>query len=140
MNFGTSVAIESIHSTTAIHPYPHPYTTKILGEALLFRYLEEIKYLQQQLIYLQTELLEIKRELDKKIKILEERTTSTEEEEIKFRKIPEEEAKELVKKYISENPGCLTSEIIEELQLDPLLVAKVLKQLEEGVIEKCEPE
>lgn len=58
------------------------------------------------------------------------------EEGIVLREIPEEEARKLILDYIEKHPGCLTSEIIENLALDPLLVGRILRQLEkEGKIE-----
>jgi predicted transcriptional regulator len=53
------------------------------------------------------------------------------EEELEFRDISEDEARKLILDYIEKHPGCLTSDIIEGLGLDPLLVGKILKQLEE---------
>jgi len=44
---------------------------------------------------------------------------ATEGIEIKFRIIPENEAKEVIEGYVREHPGCITSEIIENLKLDP---------------------
>jgi len=50
---------------------------------------------------------------------------------IDLRVIPESEAKKVIKKYISEHPGCITSEIIENLELDPALAVEALNLLEE---------
>jgi len=50
---------------------------------------------------------------------------------IDLRVIPESEAKKVIKKYIMEHPGCITSEIIENLRLDPALVVETLDLLEE---------
>ena len=50
---------------------------------------------------------------------------------IDLRVIPESEAKKVIKKYISEHPGCITSEIIENLELDPALAVQALNLLEE---------
>lgn len=47
------------------------------------------------------------------------------------RVIPESEAKKVIKKYIREHPGCITSDIIENLKLDPALAVEVLNLLEE---------
>ncbi len=52
-------------------------------------------------------------------------------EVIDLRVIPESEAKEVIKKYIREHPGCITSEIIENLRLDPALAVETLVLLEE---------
>lgn len=48
---------------------------------------------------------------------------------IELKKIPLEEAKLLIHKYIKEHPGCRTSDLIIELALDPDLVIKALSQL-----------
>ena len=45
--------------------------------------------------------------------------------------IPEEEALAKIKDYVNNHPGCRTSEIIFDLRLDPDLVLKILKKLEE---------
>ncbi len=37
----------------------------------------------------------------------------------------------VIKKYIREHPGCITSEIIENLNLDPALAVQALNLLEE---------
>ena len=50
---------------------------------------------------------------------------------IDLRVIPENEAKKVIKKCIREHPGCITSEIIENLELDPALVVEALNLLEE---------
>nr|QNO51300.1 hypothetical protein ILBEGJOJ_00030 [Methanosarcinales archaeon ANME-1 ERB6] len=50
---------------------------------------------------------------------------------IDLRVIPESEAKKVIKKYIREHPGCITSEIIENLNLDPALAVEALNVLEE---------
>ncbi|MCK4397409.1 MAG: hypothetical protein KAV25_00260 [Methanophagales archaeon] len=50
---------------------------------------------------------------------------------IELRVIPESEAKKVIKKYIREHPGCITSEIIENLELDPALAVEALNLLEE---------
>ncbi len=48
-----------------------------------------------------------------------------------LRVIPESEAKKVIKKYIREHPGCITSDIIENLNLDPALAVQALNLLEE---------
>jgi len=68
--------------------------------------------------------------------IIPPKTTTKEEEMIELRQIPKEQAKELIYEYIKKNPGCWTSDIIIDLQLDPDLVLKVLEELKnEGKIE-----
>jgi len=52
-------------------------------------------------------------------------------ETIEFKVLPREEAVKLIEDYIEKHPGCLTSEIIEALQLDPSLVVDILRELEE---------
>ncbi|MCS7365182.1 MAG: hypothetical protein NDF54_07090 [archaeon GB-1867-035] len=98
----------------------------ILKDNVISTFLDEIDLIQRKLRQLEEriELLEIKYE-KKKI-----------EEKMFFRRIPKNEAKSLIKEYISKNPGCLTSEIIEDLRLAPELVIKILQELErEGEIE-----
>ncbi|AIY89940.1 MarR family transcriptional regulator [Geoglobus acetivorans] len=59
-----------------------------------------------------------------------------EKEVVYLRTIPVGEAKKLVLDYIERHPGCWTEEIFMNLRLDPLLVSKVLRELEkEGLIE-----
>lgn len=50
---------------------------------------------------------------------------------IEFGIIPESEARVVIEGYIRGHPGCTTSEIIENLILDPALVVEVLNFLEE---------
>lgn len=64
-------------------------------------------------------------------KCLEEREKLAEKGVLKLRKIPHEKAVALIKSYIDEHQGCRTSDIIYDLALDPDLVLKVLKKLEE---------
>ncbi len=54
-----------------------------------------------------------------------------ERKEIEFRVIPESEASEVIERYVKGHPGCITSEIIENLTLEPSLVVEVLNLLEE---------
>ena len=64
-------------------------------------------------------------------KCLEEKEKRAEEEIIRLRKIPHEEAVGFIKEYIDKHQGCRTSDIIYDLELDPELVLSVLKELEE---------
>ena len=50
---------------------------------------------------------------------------------IDLRVIPKSEAKKVIKKYIREHPGCITSEVIENLNLDPALAVQALNLLED---------
>ena len=50
---------------------------------------------------------------------------------VEFKIIPESEAKGVIEGYVRAHPGCITSEIIENLRLDPALVVEVLNSLEE---------
>ena len=65
-------------------------------------------------------------------KHLEEKEKLAEREVLKLKKIPHKKAVALVKKYVDEHQGCRTSDIIYDLALDPDLVLKVLKELEEN--------
>ena len=57
------------------------------------------------------------------------------EEEIVLKKIPFDQAKKLIYLYIRNHPGCLTGDIIVDLELDPDLVLEVLSYLKhEGII------
>jgi hypothetical protein len=51
--------------------------------------------------------------------------------EILFRSISEEDAKKEIEGYITTHPKCRTSQIIDDLQLDPKFIVEILKQLEE---------
>lgn len=57
------------------------------------------------------------------IKLDEETST------VELRKIPLQEAKSLIYKYIKEHPGSRTSDLIIELALDPDIVVEALSQL-----------
>jgi len=46
-----------------------------------------------------------------------------------FKVIPIKKATLMIKDYVSKNPGCLTSQIISDLHLDPDLVLKILRKL-----------
>jgi hypothetical protein len=50
---------------------------------------------------------------------------------IPLRSIDRSIAKREVDLYIEEHPGCFTSEIIESLHLDPILVGEILKELQD---------
>lgn len=63
-------------------------------------------------------------------KCLEEKEKHIETEVVELKKIPEKEAVELIKSYIDNHAGCLTSDIIFDLKLAPDLVLKVLGKLE----------
>ncbi|RLE55731.1 MAG: hypothetical protein DRJ30_03385 [Candidatus Methanomethylicota archaeon] len=80
--------------------------------------------------------------LKEKVEELEGKYKNIIMEEIAFfKRISKDEAKNLIKEYIHQHPGCLTSEIIEKLELDPELVNEVLIELErEGEIEARNPE
>lgn len=58
-------------------------------------------------------------------------THSDNSDEIELRKIPKNEAIELIKAYIVKHLGCRTSDIIYDLTLDPDLVMECLNELEE---------
>jgi hypothetical protein len=78
----------------------------------------------------------VRKVLDEKLeevirKCLEEKEKVAEKEVLKLRKIPHKEAIALIKEYINEHQGCRTSDIIYDLALDPDLVLRVLKELEE---------
>jgi len=49
---------------------------------------------------------------------------------VKLKKISLEEAKSRIYRYIKEHPGCRTSDIIMDLELDPDVVLKALSQLQ----------
>lgn len=50
---------------------------------------------------------------------------------VEFKSIPESEAKGVIEGYVRAHLGCITSEIIENLGLDPSIVVEALKLLEE---------
>ncbi len=93
-------------------------------------YRKELNHLRDYVFELEKIIFELKRELD----LL--KSELKQENVLEFRKISKDAAKELIRDYVLKNPGCLTSEIIENLKLDPELVVQILKELEEeGVIE-----
>jgi len=51
-------------------------------------------------------------------------------QEIELRVLPIPQAKDLIKKYVDENPGCLTSDIIINLGLEPRNVLEAISQLQ----------
>lgn len=75
--------------------------------------------------YILKKLELLKREIEELEDLIES------EELIEFRELSEEEARKLILDYIENHPGCLTSEIIESLGIDPVLVGRILKELEE---------
>ena len=103
---------------------------------------KEIEHIREQFLDLERTMLEIKRELDSRVDRIEEKLAELElGETIEFKVLPREEAVKLIEDYIEKHPGCLTSEIIEALQLDPSLVVDILRELEEkGEVESREPE
>lgn len=52
-------------------------------------------------------------------------------DEVYFSVISRESAKSRIIEYINNNPGCMTSAIIEETKLDPLLTMEILKELKQ---------
>lgn len=56
----------------------------------------------------------------------------SEEQEIVLRSLPRNEAVKVIKKYIDENPGCRTSDIILNLEIDPDLVLEIISNLQQG--------
>ena len=57
------------------------------------------------------------------------------DQEITFRFIGKDEAKNQIREYIAQHPGSLTSEIIEALKIDPITTADTLEELKrEGLV------
>jgi hypothetical protein len=57
------------------------------------------------------------------------------DQEIKFRLISKDEAKNQIREYITQHPGSLTSEVIEALRIDPITTADTLEELKrEGLV------
>jgi hypothetical protein len=57
------------------------------------------------------------------------------DQEITFRSIGKDEAKNQIREYITQHPGSLTSEIIEALRIDPLTTVDILEELKhEGLV------
>jgi hypothetical protein len=50
---------------------------------------------------------------------------------IHLRKMRKDTAKQLIREFINQNPGSLTSEIIEGLRIDPVLAIETLKELKQ---------
>lgn len=56
-------------------------------------------------------------------------------ETTEFKEVSKEEAKAVIKDYVLRNPGCLTSQMIKDLRLNPEIVVEALKELtKEGEI------
>jgi hypothetical protein len=74
-------------------------------------------------------------------KCLEEtaKESKTEESGDELRKIPKKEAVALIKKYVDNHQGCLTSDIVFGLKLDLDLVIKCLHELEKDTSVRGEP-
>jgi predicted transcriptional regulator len=51
------------------------------------------------------------------------------EPEIRLRRIDKADARKKIQHYINKNPGCLTSEIIEGLLIEPGLAMQTLEEL-----------
>lgn len=65
-----------------------------------------------------------------------------EEEEdftIQLRELSHDDAMTEIQKYISQNPGCLISDVIENLRIDPEVVMEILKQLKDSNELKSKP-
>ena len=102
-------------------------------------FLRELESMKQNFLKLIDELFARQKMLEERIEKLERRIAE-EKRIIEFRELPKEEALRIIKEYIRKHPGCTTSQIIEDLRLDPPLVAEVLKELEEkGEVEGLEP-
>lgn len=57
------------------------------------------------------------------------------DQEITFRSISKDDAKNQIRQYIIQHPGSLTSEIIEALRIDPITTADTLHELkDEGLV------
>jgi hypothetical protein len=57
------------------------------------------------------------------------------DQEITFRSISKDEAKDQIRQYITQHPGSLTSEIIEALRIDPITTVDTLRELKhEGLV------
>lgn len=50
---------------------------------------------------------------------------------IELKKLDKATAKKLIQEYIEKKPGCITSDIIMKLELDPMQVMGILKELKE---------
>ena len=69
-------------------------------------------------------------DFEKELKELKSKSEAkSEDQEIILKTIPRDEALKLIKKYIDKNPGCRTSDIIINLEIDPDLVLDVIRTL-----------
>lgn len=58
-----------------------------------------------------------------------------EDREIIFKPINRDEAKGRIRRYVTRHPGSLTSEIIESLAIDPIMLVDILEELKsEGLV------
>jgi hypothetical protein len=71
--------------------------------------------------------------LNSRIKQLEiQGTAAVQTEILEIRNVSPADAKEEVRQYVKSNPGSLTSQIVENLRIDPRIVAAVLDELEQA--------
>ncbi len=89
----------------------------------------EFKEFQRALLRRLLEIYDEINYLKKRIERLE--GIESVEDIVKLEAIPKEEAKIRIKDYINQHQGCLTSDIIYDLGLDPDLVLNVLNELKE---------
>ena len=59
--------------------------------------------------------------------------------EIYLRTLDMETARKNIQEFINKNPGCKTSEIIEDLRIDPELAVETLKQLKQDDLVLSKP-
>lgn len=90
------------------------HVQKIFPEIDLLK--ERVRFLEDRLLMLENIVVENEQE---------------EPREIELNVVPEHEAASLIDKYIEDHPGCLTGDIIFDLELDPDLVLRILNKLEE---------
>ena len=54
----------------------------------------------------------------------------TSSEEVRLKSVHKEVAQKMITEFINKNPGCKTSDMIIQLELEPTLVMETLKELE----------
>jgi len=78
------------------------------------------------------EMSQLKSELNKMQSVICEDQSESEVHPEEFKKVSKNKAEKIVKEYVSNNPGCKTSDIIFDLKLHPDVVLPSLRKLREG--------
>jgi len=81
------------------------------------------------------EMSQLKSELNKMKSAICEEQSESEVHPEELKKVSKNKAAQMIKEYVSKNPGCKTSDVIFDLKLHPDVVLPILRRLrEEGVL------